>query len=130
MKICTKCKELLELEAFNFKSRKNNTRQAVCRECLKPYKIGYYHDNKKAHLARNRAMKDKLKEFVKDYKSTHPCTNCGEPDYRCLDFHHTDPKDKDFEVSKLYQYGSKPLIEKEIKKCIVLCANCHRKLHN
>ena len=129
MKICTKCKKPLELEAFNFKNKKKNTRQSVCRECLKPFKIEYYQDNKEEHFARNKAMMNKLKQFVKEYKLANPCVNCGESDHRCLDFHHTNPEDKDYDVAVLYKCGSKSLIEKEIKKCIILCANCHRKFH-
>lgn len=45
-----------------------------------------------------------------------------------LDFHHLNPSEKDLEVSLLTRYSTKR-VKDEIRKCVVLCANCHRKLH-
>lgn len=49
----------------------------------------------------------------------------------CLEFHHIiNPKDKEFSPANAYSWGwGIERIKKEISKCIVLCANCHRKLH-
>ena len=63
-----------------------------------------------------------------DYKSSLKCEICGEKESCCLDFHHT--KDKTISVGRCASRGhSKKRILKEIEKCIVLCANCHRELH-
>jgi hypothetical protein len=59
------------------------------------------------------------------------CVACGEQEPCCLDFHHTDPSAKTFGIGS-QSYGSMltpETIEREATKCIVLCANCHRKLH-
>ena len=56
-----------------------------------------------------------------------PCKMCGQrfPDV-CMDFHHRDPADKSFGVgSKVMSCGPTKLA-KEISKCDVYCANCHR----
>lgn len=59
------------------------------------------------------------------------CKICGETDVRCLTFHHVDPKQKKFNISTS---GQKRLltdtIDAEIAKCILVCENCHRKIHN
>ena len=68
-------------------------------------------------------------EWFTDYKKTLKCKECGESRYWVLDFHHRDPKEKDVEVSTLMRRGNKTKILKEIEKCDVLCANCHRDLH-
>jgi hypothetical protein len=58
------------------------------------------------------------------------CSECGESDYRVIDFHHLDPKTKVFAVSKLLRRtGDKIKILDEVAKCIPICANCHRRLH-
>ncbi len=57
------------------------------------------------------------------------CQICGEKDVRCLDFHHRGGSKKGHTVSSLYHTSYKKL-EEEIKLCDIVCANCHRKLHN
>lgn len=52
---------------------------------------------------------------------------CGERDPACLDFHHRDPFEKVFNIS---MGTSRPwnTVLAEIKKCSIICSNCHRKL--
>jgi len=47
----------------------------------------------------------------------------------CLDFHHVNPGEKERGLNKIVNTHNKKLILEEISKCIVLCANCHRKEH-
>lgn len=57
------------------------------------------------------------------------CCVCGYN--RCiaaLDFHHKDPLLKDSTIKDMLHYGWKR-VEKELEKCILVCANCHRELH-
>lgn len=56
------------------------------------------------------------------------CIDCGESDLPCLEFHHRDPKQKEFKINYLFNTGYDK-IEKEIVKCDLLCSNCHRKKH-
>ncbi len=67
------------------------------------------------------------KEMALDYLSR-GCVVCGEDFPGCLDFHHTDPGKKEFGVSRILHHSSGSVM-KEVSKCVVLCANCHRKLH-
>ena len=72
----------------------------------------------------------KIRTWFNDYKATLSCTRCPESDPICLDFHHLDENDKTEKVGKLVrQMMCKKKILAEIEKCIVLCANCHRKEH-
>lgn len=48
-----------------------------------------------------------------------------------LEFHHVDPNEKDISFSKIRANNkSWEKIEKELEKCILLCANCHREVHD
>ena len=58
------------------------------------------------------------------------CMKCGYSKYpEVLEFHHKDPKQKDFNVSKKGHCRSWERVKKEIEKCVLLCANCHREIH-
>lgn len=78
---------------------------------------------------RNRQRKKKdIKKFVDALKAMFGCSRCPERDPACLDFHHVD--DKKFSVASMCNRNRNIAdIIDEMLKCIVLCANCHRKEH-
>ena len=60
------------------------------------------------------------------------CRNCGQTfEDCCYDFHHLNPDEKDFNISHPQTNGAKSWlkIRDELKKCVLLCANCHRLVH-
>jgi len=68
--------------------------------------------------------------FQVKHKSSLQCKYGDEDDYACLDFHHRDPTKKEITISKAIDAGwSRERILKELEKCDVVCANCHRKIH-
>lgn len=90
----------------------------------------FYHKNKKQMCKRSALFriqaKARNKTFVKDYLLTHPCVDCGFTDIRALDFDHI----KDVKINHISKMVnscySLDIIKKEIEKCQVRCANCHR----
>lgn len=48
---------------------------------------------------------------------------------QALEFHHKDPNSKEFSISGSHS-RSWDSIKKELEKCNLLCANCHREIHN
>lgn len=60
------------------------------------------------------------------------CSRCGYCyNIAALDFHHLDPNEKEFNLdSRRFSNTSLEKLEKEISKCALLCANCHREEHN
>ena len=82
---------------------------------------------KRSYQRRKRIEKRKL---IAAYLHANPCSDCGETDIRCLDFHHVDPSEKEYGISRMVQdrFPDHKILE-EIAKCIILCANCHRKEH-
>ena len=61
-----------------------------------------------------------------EYLRTHPCVDCGESDPVVLEFDHCGPKRHEIS-NMLTSQTSWSAIEKEIAKCVVRCANCHRR---
>lgn len=49
-----------------------------------------------------------------------------------FDFHHLNTNEKDFNITTLLRHYSKipEKIWKEVDKCILVCSNCHRLIHN
>jgi len=93
----------------------------------KKYDKRYYLKNKKKIYKKKR---DRIRNYKIELLSGlgGKCVNCGYK--KCpasLDFHHKG--DKESEVMVLLKNYSKEKALKEAKKCIVLCANCHRELH-
>ena len=77
------------------------------------------------HAAAKRKL---LRERAVAYKGGR-CRICGYS--RCInafDFHHPDPIIKDFTISaKMTAWKA---IVRELNKCDLLCANCHREVHD
>lgn len=93
------------------------------------YSREYYLANKDKTLIANAKTRKKNKEAWIEYKSSLACTKCGFSHPAALDFHHVDPNTKTDNVHKLASNGQYKKAHKEIEKCIVLCANCHRIHH-
>jgi len=92
----------------------------------------YYENHKQEELARVKKRKKQLRKWFNGYKKTLTCSKCGENHPACLEFHHLDEKKKSFIISEAIEKRgySKEKMLLEISKCIVLCANCHKKLHS
>ncbi len=130
-RICNHCGETKPVDEFNWRWKSRGERQRTCRSCQNKQKSNWYLKNKETH--KSNVYKNKLKkieaarEYIWNYLSTHPCQECGENDPSVLEFDHVKGKKK-AEVTKLMRDGySIGAIQQEIAKCVVLCANCHKK---
>jgi hypothetical protein len=73
-------------------------------------------------------QKERMDAFLEVRRNSR-CSECGTSDPDCLDFHHLDPATKSFGVANKAPRVSHARLLKEIAKCVVVCANCHRKRH-
>ena len=135
LKKCTICKKRKRTTAFNKNKRRADGLQNVCRTCAAKRSKSYYKANTKFHrLAtkeRRKAKRRENKEFLDAIKAARGCLLCPERELCCLEFHHVDPAKKDFGLgmaAHAYELPLEVLLE-EVKKCAVLCSNCHRKIH-
>jgi len=83
---------------------------------------------KSPNKIKNRVNKycERNRNILKELKSN-GCAICGyNENTLALQFHHTNPKDKGFELTlNAINYTDERII-KEINKCIILCCNCHK----
>ena len=69
----------------------------------------------------------RAREHVLQYLSQNSCSECGEINPAALEFHHRDGNIKKHSIANMVSSGySLELLQDEINKCDVLCANCHR----
>ena len=98
-------------------------------EHYEKYGKKWYQKNKQRQLDANAKVKARKKKEWVEYKATLACAKCGNNHPAVLDFHHPDPSKKEGNVVRLMSSGYYKRAYKEIEKCIVLCANCHRIHH-
>jgi hypothetical protein len=130
MKRCPRCKVELPLSCYGVSEGRRNG-NSYCRPCQSEYSKGHYRKNFTLHnqrrginQARYRARNRKL---VQAYLAANHCVDCGEADLRVLEFDHVRGR-KAFHISTGIQGGwAWQRIAREIAKCDVRCANCHRK---
>lgn len=81
-----------------------------------------------ANYRRLKKRRTKIKEELVKYKGG-KCERCGyDKCINALEFHHLDPSEKEFSISK-YSVLSIEKLKKEVDKCVLVCANCHREIH-
>lgn len=112
LKTCPKCAKNLPDNAFYTRSDRSGETQPYCKKCWNEYA----------------AQRQRRQKELAVQKMGGKCSKCGyDKCLAALDFHHLDPTIKDIGISAT-RLGKKKL-EEELKKCILVCANCHREIH-
>lgn len=129
MKTCHKCKVSKSLKNFPRNKTKADGRSEYCLVCKREYNRNHYRKNKIYYISKARRHKENVCLKLLRLKAEVGCKSCPERHPGCLQFHHRNPATKSFEISEAVLTKGWKTILKETKKCDVLCANCHFKLH-
>ncbi len=129
MKKCCSCKELKDISEFGNRKDTKDGRQYKCNTCFAIAVKQSYYKNPLIKKEQNKIIWERISSELNCIKKNLGCIFCKEAEPVCLDFHHIDPATKNKEVSHWVHVRSRLKALKEAKKCIVICANCHRKLH-
>ena len=82
-------------------------------------------NQRKRRAKHKKQYSDRNRKFVNRYKKLLGCTLCGwNKSTWGLHFDHINPQDKTTEISKMMSVSRRE-IKKEIRKCRLVCANCH-----
>lgn len=130
-KVCGRCGVTKSVLEFHKNKHKKDGLQSRCKTCCSVVNADTYirlPNRKPAIKKRNEHCKLKDLALIRRYKRLCGCRFCGEKEPCALDLHHLDGEQKDLSVSRLYG-GSRSRLKAEVRKCVVLCANCHRKHH-
>ena len=89
----------------------------------------WYYKNREERIARKDRRRERLRAWLHELKRDElSCVECGKGRPPALDFHH--PGKKDLGVAEMVTHGyARESIRREIERCVVLCANCHRARH-
>lgn len=131
MKLCFRCNELKDFSEFHKNSARSDGLQVNCKVCRKVIDSESYKKSESRQLS-IKDRRDRIREYnrtlMRRYKAFCGCKFCDESEPVALDLHHLDPNEKDLNPSSAIGFSTTSM-KKEIRKCIVLCANCHRKVH-
>lgn len=120
-KQCGRARELNDFEATRSGYRK------TCKDCRRSYWRKINEGRRDYLRAKARSSLCVNRQRVWDFLLDHPCVDCGETDPVVLEFDHVNG-DKELAISSMVSRTcSWDLIEAEIAKCVVRCANCHRR---
>lgn len=124
----THCKQGHEFTSENTCIRTSGAR--ACRTCRNSSSVKFVKNHPEKNRANVKKHRQAMKAWLHALKRDLKCSRCPESFWACLDFHHRNPKIKEFEIREAFDRTlSKKRILAEIAKCDVLCANCHRKEH-
>jgi len=127
-KYCPKCKTTKITSEFGKNKARRDGLQGHCKTCRSTYHSSWYKKNSDTQKLRVRNNKKKIREFIWNYLTEHPCIGCLEADPIVLEFNHRDPSKKSFNISEAPTLGvGIQKLKSEIAKCDVYCANCHRR---
>ena len=130
-KKCTKCKLEQSEDNFRWRNKKKGWRQPWCKDCFSKYEHTIWKTDQKRrkdHKITDLKNKKRNNQFLWDYKKEHPCVDCGEKDPLVLEFDHKKLKTKKRNLADFRRFGcSIESLLKEINKCDIRCANCHRR---
>lgn len=113
LKTCPQCKRTLARTKEFFYINKSGACHSWCKKCNDVITWGKQKDLKKKSV---------------EYKGG-KCCICGYNKYvGALDFHHVDPSQKEFNISRLRLYTWER-VKMELDKCVCVCKNCHAELH-
>lgn len=148
-KLCPKCSTTKSGTKFN-RSR-NGTLSAYCKDCYKEVNKGIREEKRASNVCarcttsvpgtiycETCAAKDNGRKKDKYFDNKQKCVAyfagvCADCGYKTdildvYEFHHLDPNQKDICIGHIMKCGW-PRIESELKKCVMLCANCHKIRH-
>ena len=89
----------------------------------------YYERNKAAVIAKSKVQRLSFAKRWEVFKSQQVCINCGFAHPAAIDFHHVKRDPSNRKLYRLIQNRAFARALEETKKCVPLCANCHRVHH-
>ena len=103
---------------------------SFCNSCNKEFLYRHKGDRiNKCNSCVTKEARKALKKKCLEFKGN-KCEKCGYSKcMEALEFHHLDPTQKEFEISGSNSKNWNKIVN-ELKKCLLVCSNCHREIHS
>lgn len=128
MKKCFTCQEHKPLTDFYKNAKSLDGLGSYCKSCMnikyveaRKAKLEHYKLVQKTRVQQN-------VQKVREWKKERGCLLCSEAEPVCLDLHHLDPSVKEGHPADMVKISFTKFLT-EAEKCVVLCKNCHAKIH-
>lgn len=109
--------------------------EQITKECTKHGLTGFFRDSTgrfrcmKCRVEAVQKRRNIIKQKAVEYKGG-KCCICGYNKYiGALEFHHLNPKEKDFSIGTKGYTRSFEKVKRELNKCICVCSNCYKEIH-
>jgi hypothetical protein len=125
MKTCGRCNAELPLTEF---ARYGSGHQSYCRACKKAYDAEWYQQNREKRRGKVKADRVAMAAWLDSLKEGRECADCGVayPSY-VMEWDHLPGARKTFVMADVRRSRfSRGRILREVEKCELVCANCHR----
>ena len=120
---CTACKVTKPLSEFH---RRGDGYQWWCKDCRRAWDAAYHERTRPIRLSQKRERMQSLVDWMRELKSSRPCTDCGRWfHHAAMGFDHLPGTTKRSEISTLLYSGYRQVLLDEIAKCELVCTNCH-----
>lgn len=124
LRLCAMCLEWKPMSDYHNSVTGQFT---YCRDCRRAYDRRYYAERgREARLARRRRHRDAERRWMAELKAGVACADCGGtfPIY-VMHWDHLPEFHKVGEISSMVSSRKREEIMEELKKCELVCANCH-----
>ena len=128
MKKCIRCGETKPTEEFYWANKASGKRRSDCKTCRKAHRSERWANGseKESNYAAKARRVERAREYIWSLFQKNSCADCGEANPVVFEFDHTGT-DKFMSVAQMVSqnYGLES-IKREIAKCEIVCANCHK----
>lgn len=118
-KKCSSCgtvKPLIEFYSNGYQPNGRKKYKGKCKSC--------------DHRSRTDGQTSKIISILSELGKEYRCEKCGyDKNTAAITFHHLNPLEKEFTIAEISKTLSQSKLKEEIKKCVVLCHNCHMEEH-
>lgn len=136
LKVCTVCKIPRPISEFSRRTRTGEKLRCLCRTCTNEQAVARYKQNPEPFRRKcsreGKVGRGRRRKILSELRANNGCVVCGEKDICVLDFHHLHGSSKSKHGGMTVTCAAAKSWKSmwaEIAKCIIVCANCHRKIH-